>query len=160
MNSEELKAITQQLADVELPPAPDWQPLIIAAVAIIIALLVAVVVIYLRSRRKDSNNVSDRNRDAPHQLQLLQQAWQKKEIDDHDAAYRLATLLRLGLGLNQLGDMPPPSLQGDQQQWRQLLQQLAQLRYRPHAGEEEKKELTTEIFIQVEQWLKRGEAPC
>ena len=140
MNSEELKEITQQLADVEPPPAPDWQPLIIAVVIVIAATLLAVVVIRLRSRRKHSSHASDKNRDALYQLQLLQQARQQNEIGDHDVAYRLATLLRLGLGLNQLTDTPPPALQSDQQQWQELIRLLARLRYQPgkkprHSGE-------------------------
>lgn len=183
INSEELKEITQQLADVELPPAPDWQPLIIAVTVVVVAILLAVGVVYLRSRRKGSNKVSDAGRDALHQLQLLRQEWQQNEVDDHDAAYRLATLLRLGLGLKQLTDTPPPAIMNEQPQWQQILQQLTLLRYQRrnepqhsieprHSGECRNDEgvcppegsgensLSGETFAQVEQWLKQGGGPC
>jgi len=157
MNSEELKTITQQLADVELPPAPDWQALVIAAIVVVVALLLAVAVIYLRSRRKHSGKVPDSTSEALHQLQLLQLAWQQQKINDHDAAYRLATLLRLGLELNQFTETPPPSLINQQPQWQALLQQLTQLRYTPANHHNP---LTADAFTQVERWLKQAHTPC
>ncbi len=157
MNSDELRTVTQQLADVELPPAPDWQPLIVAAIVVVIALLLAVAVIYLHSRRKHSGNGSDATREALHQLQQLQLEWQQQKVDDHDAAYRLATLLRLGLELNQLSETPPPSLTDQKTQWQMLLQQLAQLRY---TATNSHQPLTTDAFSQVEQWLKQAHTPC
>ena len=172
MNSEELKEITQQLADVELPPAPDWQPLTIAAAVVIAAILLAAIVIRLRSRRKNSNNASDTRREALHQLQLLQQQWQQNEVDDRDTAYRLATLLRLGLELNQLTDTPPPALANKQQQWQERVRLLTRLRYQHNDKQQHSKEprhsglrrnddeLSAEIFSQIEQWLKQGNTPC
>jgi hypothetical protein len=165
MNSEELKEITQQLADVELPAAPEWQPLIIAMGVVIVAIVLAVVVIRLRSRGKGSNKVCDAGRDALYQLQLLRQEWQQNEVDDHDAAYRLATLLRLGLGLNQLTDAPPSSLQSEQPQWDEMMRLLTQLRYTPSPQPSPPRGrggnvLSDETFAQIEQWLRKGNAPC
>ena len=157
MNSEELKTITQRLADLELPPAPDWQTPIVAAIVVVVALLLAVAVVYLHSRRKHAGNGSDSIREALHQLQRLQLAWQQQKINDHDAAYRLATLLRLGLGLKQLTETPPPSLINQQPQWQVLLQQLTRLRYTPT---ESHSPLTIDAFNQVEKWLKQPHAPC
>lgn len=153
MNSDDLKEITQQLADVELPPAPDWQPIIVAATVVIIALLLSIGVVYLRSRRKQAGVVPDRSREALYQLQLLQHKWQLQEINDHDAAYQLATLLRLGLELKQLTETVPPALTNQQPQWQTLLQQLTQLRY---TATDDSTPLTSEAFTQVAAWLKQA----
>ncbi len=157
LSDDELKQITQQLAGLELPPAPDWQPLIIATLVVLIALLLAVALIYLRSRRQQPGHIDDQSREALHQLHLLQQQWLQQSIDDHDAAYRLATLLRLGLGLNQLTNTAPPALIEQQQRWQQLQQQLIQLRYTPA---ESRPPLSADLFTQVETWLIQGRPEC
>lgn len=169
MNDAELQQITRQLADVELPAPPDWQPTVVAAIVVATAVLLAIGLIYLRSRRGQSAKLPIASREALYQLRRLQQAWQRNEIDDHDTAYRLATLLRLGLGLNQLTETPPAPLMSEEPQWQTLLQQLAQLRYRPQpddSGAEFNQEtqadekITEETFNQIAQWLQRGHAPC
>lgn len=158
MNSDELKEITQQLADVAMPPAPEWHLVIIAATAmLVVVILLSIGVIYLRSRRKKTGVISDSSRAAIYQLQLLQHKWQRQEINDHDAAYQLATLWRLGLDLNQLIETPPPALMDQQPQWQELLQQLTQLRY---SQTKSKTPFTADAFTKVEAWLKQAPAPC
>ena len=159
MNSEELQTIKQQIADVELPPQPDWQPLVTTIIVVTIAVVLAALVIRLRSRRKGPNKISDTKREAIYQLQKLHRQWQAHEVDDHDAAYRLATLLRLGLELSQLTDTPPSKLQIEQNQWRDTIQLLTRLRYQ-QSGTEKSVNLSSETFIQIEEWLKREETPC
>ena len=157
LSDDELTQITQQLASLELPPAPDWHTLIIATIVVMVALLLAVALIYLRSRRQQPGHIDDQSREALHQLHLLQRQWQEQNISDHDAAYRLATLLRLGLGLSQLTHTAPPALTTQQQRWQQLQQQLAQLRYSPAAS---RPPLSLDLFTQIEAWLVQGHSEC
>lgn len=166
MNETELKVITQKLADVEAPPPPEWQPLISASVTVAVAVVLAVALIRLRSRRAHPAKAADASREALHQLQQLQRAWQRGESDDQESAYRLATLLRLGLGLDQLTETPPPALSAEAQPWRELMQQLNRLRYQPPAvhedegqgGDEIGAQLTPDSFARIERWLRQGGA--
>ncbi len=145
-----------RLADIELPAAPDWQPLIIAA-AFIIAITVILTAAWLvwRSRKRNTDNRQTATPLATAQTRLEQTRmdWQAGKMDDREAAYRLATLLRLGLGLPQLTPECPSHLATDQAAWRDTLCLFEQLRYQqtPQAT------LTLEVFQRAKNWLANVE---
>ncbi len=148
MNSDDT---LQRLADI-IPPAPPaatpWWLWLLAALAFIaIAALVAGWIDRRRHRR--ATPADDLRGDALAALNVLRQTWEAKQIDDRDAAYRLATVLRRGLGLAQLSDDHPPAVVNDAPLWRDTLQQLNRQRYRPRREQP----LPPELFEHARRWL-------
>ncbi len=141
-----------RLADIEMPAAPDWQPFIIAAAAIvaITAILIAAWLVW-RSRKHRTGNRQTATPLAMAQTRLEQTRmdWQAGKMDDREAAYRLATLLRLGLGLPQLTPECPSHLATDQTAWRDTLRLFEQLRYQ----QAPQVTLTLEVFQRTKNWL-------
>ena len=148
-NSETLSG----LADIELPAPPDWQPLLIAGGVIIIFLMLIVLIrLTIRHRKKSSVDIGahlDPALAARLQLQQLIHDWQSHTINDREAAYRLVTLLRLGLGLPQLTDTCPPHIAADQQAWQETVALCTHLRYQQAPTTL----LSLETFQRAEQWL-------
>lgn len=145
-------ATLSRLADIELPATPDWQPFIIAAAAIvaITAILIAAWLVW-RSRKCRAGNRQSATPLATVQTRLEQtrMEWQAGKMDDREAAYRLATLLRLGLGLPQITPECTAHLAADQTAWQDTLHLFEQLRYQqaPQTG------LTVDVFQRAKQWL-------
>jgi hypothetical protein len=147
------------LADIELPAPPDWRPLIALAAAAL-AIVIAALVVYARRRRASpaASLAADQAETGPRaallRLERLQREWSAGAIDARAAAYRLVTLLRLGLALPQLHPAAPPAGLNETE-WRETLCLLQDLRYRPapeHA-------LTGEVFARAHDWLRRCGAP-
>lgn len=140
----------QRLADI-IPPAPPaatpWWLWLLAALAVIA--IVALVVWRITRRRRRTAPTGDLRGDALAALSAVRLAWEAKQIDDRDAAYRLATVLRRGLGLAQLSDDDPPATINDAPLWRDTLQQLDRQRYRP----EREQPLPPELFERAHRWL-------
>ena len=112
-----------QLADILPPPAPggpDW--MLIIFVGIICILAAAVLVWFWKKHHSQRINLPAR--EARRRLVTLRSAWQSHTISDREAAYRLATLLRLGLALPQLNTQDRPSMVEDDTSWRETLEQL------------------------------------
>lgn len=136
-----------QLADILPPSAPGvgWMLPVIAVAAILAAILV---LIGLMNKRRTRHAES-----PPHQarrrLAALRDAWQAKQISDREAAYHLATLLRLGLGLPQLAPAWRPAAVEDSAAWLDTLTELHTLRYRNRA----EASLSSRSFDRAEQWL-------
>ena len=153
MNDAANPEILNHLADIELPAPPDWQPLLIAGGAIIIALMLIVLTrIYIRHRKKSSSDTGshlDPALAAHLQLQQLIHDWQSHIINDRETAYRLTTLLRLGLRLPQLTSDCPPHITSDQQAWQETVMICTRLRYQQASVTR----LSPEIFQYAEQWL-------
>ena len=151
--------ILSRLADIELPAPPDWQPLLITGGAIIIALmLIAFTRLYIRHIKKipaDIGTRLDPALAARLQLQQLVHDWQSRTISDREAAYRLTTLLRLGLGLPQLTHACPPHIAADQHAWQDTVRLCSNLRYQETSAIR----LTPEIFQRAEQWLIKSSQP-
>lgn len=145
----------QKLADVIPPPAPDdtagWW-LGAAAAAVIIA-TVAGAWRWRRKRAARPAQLAPRLA-AQTQLQNLRAHWQAKTIDDRDAAYRLAAILRLGLALPHLPEAPPPVAADDAALWRETLRQLRELRYTAAGAPP----LSASLFDHAQRWLA-AEAP-
>ncbi len=145
--------VLSRLADIELPAPPDWQPLLITGGVITIALLLIVFIrLYIQRRKKISaynNKLSDPALTARLKLQQLINDWQSHTVNDREAAYRLTTLLRLGLGLPQLTPICPPHIAADQRAWQETVSLCTNLRYQKIPGTH----LSLEVFQRVEQWL-------
>jgi hypothetical protein len=159
MNDAANPEILNRLADIELPAPPDWQPLLMASGVIIIALMLIIFTrLYIR-HGKTSRTEIDAHLDpalaARLKLQQLIQDWQSQAISDREAAYRLTTLLRLGLDLPQLTPTCPPHIAADQHAWQDTLRLCANLRYQETSA----LRLTPEIFQRVEQWLVKSYQP-
>lgn len=136
----------QQLADVLPPPAPGWG-WAIAAASVAVLLTVAVSWWWMSSRRR-----SDRDIAAPEarlRLRELRMAWRSRQVDDREAAYRLATLLRLGLGLTQLTSSLRPAAIAEARDWDRTLRELDRLRYCDAIGTA----LSPDCFDRAERWL-------
>ncbi|MBI5451724.1 MAG: hypothetical protein HY940_10255 [Gammaproteobacteria bacterium] len=119
-----------QLADLDLPVAPAVWPLVLAITLLILALLLLWWFIW---QRKHSTLPTPVTHSALAVIQQIRQQWQLGAIDPREAAYRLATALRLGLNLSRLqADAPPPRLPAAQ--WRAALQRLDALRYPTQSG--------------------------
>jgi hypothetical protein len=153
MPTDELLA---RLADVELPPAPDWRPYVIAAAALVVLALAATALLLLLRRRAVSRRRVPPPFDARQRVVELQQAYVRGEVTERDAAYRLATILRLGLGLSQLEESAPPA-QVDREHWARILRRLAHARYTRQTRPPD-----SEDFAAVIDWLaardQRGQA--
>lgn len=141
-----------RLADIELPAAPDWQPLVIAAAAIItlmVILIAARLVWRSRKRRGGDRQTATPLVMAQARLEQTRRDWQAGAIDDREAAYRLATLLRLGFGLPQLLHERPAHPPVAPSEWREITQLLERLRYQQTSQEH----LSPEMFQRLGCWL-------
>ena len=114
----------------------------------IVCLLVAVVGLWFM-RKRLLRKTSSPAREAQRRIKALSTAWQTHKLSDREAAYRLATLLRLGLALPQLNTQVPPSMVEDHTSWRETLEQLHALRYRDEAG----LSLSSQCFEYTARWL-------
>ncbi len=127
---EQLALITRELADIDLPAAPDWGPLYLV-IALLLAVTILATALQLRHRRRQltPHTVGDEGRHhALARLAELESNWRNHSCDPQTLGFRLATTLRLGLKLNRL-DPEPPLATIDKAAWQQLYQRLYQLRY-------------------------------
>ncbi len=131
--------LLQRLADIEPPPAPDWQPTLLTGGALFLVLALLLVAWRL-ARRPQSPQ-----RTALQRLQYLERQWQQGRCSERETAYRLAAILRLGLGLASLQTTPDPR---HGREWQQLIQQLDELRYQPQPPR-----LTATLFHSARRWL-------
>lgn len=152
MNKQQWQQINQQLAGIELPPEPNWWLLIWIIMAVCIVLLLIGLLIWQKRKSSSHDTLADQ---ATQRLIQLQQAWQSGELDQRHTAYQLATLLRLGLGLQQL-NTTPAHLADQQTQWQATINTLQQLRYQSSSAVQ----LTDETFGTIRSWLKRGTTTC
>ncbi len=98
-----------RLADIELPGPPDWQPVLTALGAAVVLAPAIVWLTWHLWRRVHRRGAAPAAARAAARLDALRRRWEGGEMDDREASYRLAALLRLGLGLDQLdGTAPPP----------------------------------------------------
>ena len=141
-------AALSQLADILPPPAPggpDW--LLLGMIGGICVLIVAALLWFIRKHYSPRSNSPAR--EARRRLAALRSAWQSHALSDREAAYRLATLLRLGLAVPQLTAHARPSTVADETPWRETLEQLQALRYRNEATTG----LSEQCFERAERWL-------
>ena len=153
MNDEQLQQLGRQLADIELPPEPNWWPLI--WIALIFLLIQTLFTVIMLKKRKSAAHKAQPDK-AQQRLQKIQQQWKNGELNAHDTAYQLATVLRLGLGLKQLKQTPPEFLSDQKTQWQSVIKKLQQLRYKNKCNVT----LDDDIFSSIQRWLKQGTKTC
>ncbi len=132
--------LLQRLADIAPPPPLHWQALDAFALLALALGLPLAFVLYRRLRARPAGP----RRQALRRLRRLEADWRGGRCDDRQAAYRLATLLRLGLGLSSLDEAPLPA-----REWRPFLDLLEALRYRPTPT----RRLEEAHFRQARRWL-------
>lgn len=137
------------LADIEWPAPPDWTPLYLAVTGALI-ITVTITCYYVLRRRRAPSRETTRDR-ALARLAALQHDWQRGTIDDRAAAYRLATILRLGLGLTQLMVSRPAPPHIEPHAWRAALETLERQRYASGPTQQ----LPAALFHTVRGWLQR-----
>lgn len=152
----DLQTLTQQLADVEPPGPPQWWPWYLLAI-VLLAVVATAAQLAWRAYRRRGTAAKPASANALAKLQTLHGQWRSGQLNDRQTAFRLATLLRLGLGLDQLTPEKPAALKEDEQQWRTTIALLGKLRYRPHPMDQ----LDEAVFRQIRCWLEHdGESPC
>ncbi len=139
MNDAELARLTRQLADIDMPAEPaSWllSPGVVMAAVVVLAIVLssAQIIGRRRPRRKTASPRSSRHQ-LLEKLSQLEADWQSGRIDDQIAAFRLATLIRQTLHLNQLTAEPPADFPLDEAVWRALYLHLHRLRYRADKAE-------------------------
>ena len=125
---QEIDKLLIRMADIETPAPPDWSPVLLSGMLIILLLVLAW---WWRktARAQQHHPVIKHELSAHHQLETLQAQWQSGSLPDREAAYRLATILRLGLGLPQLTASCPKHLRHDEKAWQSTIVFLDNIRY-------------------------------
>jgi len=142
-----------RLADIELPAPPHWQPLLTGIAAALVAFALALWLGLRLWRRYRADTASPPQR-ALAQIDGLLGDWRHGHIDDREASYRLAALLRLGLGLEQLDVHCPAALSRDKLQWGHTVAALQHLRYEATPA----MRLHEEEFVRVKEWISAAAA--
>ena len=121
--------ILSRLADVEPPLPPDYRAWYIAtAIALLIA-ATALLTWRFHGRLK-SKTCKEENIDSANAIsELTKLLTTRSSLDSRLFAYRLATVLRLGLHLQQLTRECPDCIHVAREQWPQIVATLQQLRY-------------------------------
>ena len=124
-----LKNISPQLADIELPTAVEMWPWY-AALLLILSIVATAARLAQIKRRKQSPYIKHTPLPAEVALQRLAELAHQDLSDRRAIAFRLATLLRLGMELQQLTEQPPADLAPAlREQWLFVFKQLTTLRY-------------------------------
>lgn len=145
-----------RLADIDLPGPPDWQPVLTALGAAVVLAPAMVWVTWHLWRRVPRRGAAPAAERAAARLDALRRRWEGGEIDDREASYRLAALLRLGLGMDQLDGHCPPALTADRTQWAKTVAALGRLRYEPSPAAR----LQAEDFARIKTWVTAAGAPA
>lgn len=145
-----------RLADIDLPAPPDWQPWLLGAGAVLVLTPPALWLgwrLWRRLTRRRASRIAPRL--AAAQIDGLLHRWREGGIDDREAGYRLAAVLRLGLGMDQLDERCPTALAAYRGQWAETVAALSRLRYRatPAGG------LRTDDFLRIKGWLTASSDP-
>ncbi len=142
-----------KLADIELPAPPHWQPLLIGIAAALTAIILAAG-LGLHLWRRQRRDAASPARRALAQVDALLGKWRSGQLGDREASYRLAALLRMGLGLEQLDVHCPATLSRDRQQWGLTVAALQRLRYEATPAAK----LREEEFARIRTWIAAAAA--
>lgn len=142
-----------QLADVELPLPPDWTPWLVAGAALICigAILFWLALRLVRTPRTGLHQ-NDIATSPEQEWERLFGQWQGNEVPAREMAYRVATLLRLGLELPQLDTQPPACIVSYRERWPELMRELAAMRYQHTPSYR----LHSDIVAVVRTWLQEA----
>ncbi len=129
---QEIDKLLIRMADIEVPSPPDWTPALLSGMLIILLLVLVIALAWWwrkTARAQQHHPVIKHELPAHHQLEILQAQWQSGSLPDREAAYRLATILRLGLGLSQLTANCPKHLCHKKKAWLSAIAFLDNIRY-------------------------------
>jgi len=135
------------LADIELPNEPSWYSEII--LVIIASSLLLSLIVWRIMKRKPLRQTQFETISPEQVFNDIIAQHQSTKINQREAAFRIATVLRLSLNMPQLTLQAPDILQHEQTLWRKTIQQLEQLRYQ-HNGDAP---LSPELTQQVRRWI-------
>lgn len=147
------RELLQQLADIELPPPPNYDVLGWSAI-VVVAILIAVAIAWQR-RYEIIKMTRPPKSTALRKLREIEKAWRSRTLTDREAAFQLATVLRLGLGLAQLTSACPTLIQTHREHWAPTIALLEALRYPPQAH----RTLTPQLFGLIGDWLASAARP-
>jgi len=140
---------SSQLADIDVPARlPEQLDLTLLGISIG-GLTIALVIAYViwRKKNKTPQPTNTPTTRALNRLDTVEHQWQQGKLDARQTAYQLATLLRLGLNLNQLASYQSNS--EDKIQWTTTLKVLDALRY----SNNNPLTIDQQIFGQIRAWL-------
>lgn len=135
------------LADIELPDEPSWYSEI--TLAVIASSLLLVFIVWRIRQRKSLLQTKPEAINAEQVLNNIIDKHQSEKMSQREAAFRIATVLRLSLKLPQLTTQAPEILQHEQPLWCKTIQQLEQLRYQHNCDAR----LSLELTQQVRRWI-------
>lgn len=145
MNSEQLLI---QLADIEIPVTESSSTPALGWIFLALVTLSLGIYFFLHKRAK-KNALTQPQGIALTKLEQLEKQWQMGKTPTRQIAYQLSTVLRLGLGLPQLTETPPPFIQQNKENWKNTITLLQRLRYASHETEA----LNYETFSLARSWL-------
>lgn len=150
-------ALLARLADIEIPAEPEWAWLWAALLALLLGALAAGLLWRLRRSPPGGAALPSPPREACNELDRLQARWRAGEVADRETAYRLATILRLGLALPRLTPHCPAPLRQEEASWRETIALLQRARYRKTPAA-----IGPELFDRVRRWLSvlQERPPC
>ncbi len=148
-------ALLARLADIEMPQSPEWTWLWLVLL-LLLALAVALFW-WWRRPRPEGKTTTAPSLDACAELDRLQAQWLAGQLADRETAFRLATILRLGLALPQLTPRCPAPLRHEEDAWRKTVMLLQRARYRKTS-----EAIEPEVFERARHWLSTqpDEPPC
>ena len=149
--------MVKRLADIVPPTPPEWDWwLVSTSIGLSICVMLVLVLLYshMRSRQHPHAHITSPAAEAQAKLTELAAQWRQGNVTDREAAYRLSTALRLGLGLDQLAPHIEHPAMSNHKMWIDTLALLQQLRYQNHAS----KSLTPTIFNNAASWLATARA--
>ncbi len=156
---QEIDKLLIRMADIEVPPPPDWAPVLLYGMLIILLLVLAIAIAlawwWRKTARAQQRPVTQQELSAQHKLEMLQAQWQSGSLPDREAAYRLATILRLGLGLSQLTANCPKHLCHNKKAWLSAIAFLDNIRYQKQTTAP----ITLELFEHAGHCLSATSAP-
>jgi len=135
------------LADIELPNEPNWYSEI--TLAVIVSSLVLIFIVWRIRQRKFLPQTKPETMNAEQVLNDIIDKHQSANMTQREAAFRIATVLRLSLKLPQLTLQAPEILKNEHALWRTTIQQLEQLRYQHNCDTR----LSPELTQQVRRWV-------
>lgn len=121
--------ILSRLADVEPPLPPDYRVLYMTA-AIVFIVVVMALFAWRFSRQSKSKTIKEETVDTANAVsELTKLLAARSSLDSRLFAYRLTTVLRLGLHLQQLTRECPDCIGVAREQWPRIVTTLQQMRY-------------------------------
>lgn len=142
-----------KLADIYLPAPPSMISVYAAGGITALVCVAAAAWWYQHRRRTQTATVTG----LDGEFRELERVWRDQRITSRDAAYRLSTLLRRGLGIRRLTQQPPAQCNIVGSDWQRALAALDSLRYQPGTPAHDFDSVHAPLLNQVRDWASRSE---